>query len=856
MQPSHGNTSFPPVKVGSKSDSRVPKPPKPPEKPLMPYMRYSRKVWEQVKNSNPQSKLWEVGKIIGQMWRELPEDEKSLFVEEYESEKAQYTEALRQYHNSPSYQSWLAAKERAEKNIEEQEQERKQVAPRARERPDGQQNDLRESYILEDNEEDPEDQFTAKHVAAARFQRNHRLMLEILSDSRLPDPGQFITETRLNTLRMQVEQLKNHKRNLSQEIDNCEARHQSKIRRMKEESEKYIIDYEKLVSFCPIITEAQFGEMIIRAKCDMHREEEERRERQLAEIEARHKRAQQRQQREAEIMAEVERRRQQHALQQQRAQQQLHPPHAQHQALKEEENQRPCPENGEAIQPVHEGSHEIHSRPMQQPGLPSNPPSNTGTIHPHTVQPQIPHNIIPVAPGHLPSGYAPPPGPPRSVPHGHPPGVQPCQMYPPPIPQGQQPGNQTQVMQQYSQHGGYIPQHQSHTQHHYPPPPQYPPQTQQQISSHFAPNIIPPVPQQSQQIISAKPSSSFPKEPPPSSVSQVPLVTTKKTSSASSTSSTSSTSSSAVTSKKKKQTSKEKKAALSASASSNAPINEDQSSSGSLSTQTSGDPAMLPQPSRPPTSFLPSEYPVQHHPGMLVDANQPPPPPGYHAHPHVQQLPGYYHIGMQQHHIGHPPPHPHTPQHHSQHPQSQMHPIPSGSYPPPHMRPPGSPAYAVQGAGNYPPPSIPSQQALQTGNQPPGMYHHQATQQQPPHMMGPPGGQSNIWHHQESGYPPPHYSGGPRYPPVPLHSYHHPQQQRPYGMPPGPPQLQDSSQLASSPAMTSGSSVVPQQPSVPAPPPYQASSGGFWPQQPNIEYRQSDSNLRYYISFKIILERI
>ncbi|OON17852.1 HMG box, partial [Opisthorchis viverrini] len=309
----------------SKGEGRTPKPPKPPEKPLMPYMRYSRKVWEQVKNSNPHLKLWEVGKIIGQMWRELPDDEKNMYVEEYDAEKTQYTEALRQYHSSPAYQAWLLAKERglflpvpyfinspfrsAEKLSEEQDQERKQSTMRSRDRVmDPTQTDLRESYILEDNEEDAEDQYTAKHVAAARFQRNHRLMQEILSDARLPDPGQLITQSRLNTLRSQVEQLKNHKRNLCQEIEGCELRHRAKLERIQEDSDKFIADYEKLTASRPMITESQFADMIVKAKSDLQREEEERLSRYLAEVEMRRRKQQQRQQREAELAAEAERR--------------------------------------------------------------------------------------------------------------------------------------------------------------------------------------------------------------------------------------------------------------------------------------------------------------------------------------------------------------------------------------------------------------------------------------------------------------------------------------------------------------------------------------------------------------------
>ncbi|XP_012551398.2 SWI/SNF-related matrix-associated actin-dependent regulator of chromatin subfamily E member 1 isoform X3 [Bombyx mori] len=262
----HSHPGFQPQKIGKGAGvgAGLPKPPKPPEKPLMPYMRYSRRVWDSVKAAHPDLKLWEIGRIIGGMWRDLPESEKAGFVDEYEAEKAQYTELLKAYQSSPAYLQWLAHKNRVVGNLEEETSTKKGSSQKEQ-----QQQDRRIDIQPAEDEEDQDEGLSVKHVAYARYLRNHRLINEIFSDTVVPDVRSVVTTARMQILKKQVQSLTMHQKKLEDELQQIEEKFEAKKRKFIESSEAF---QEELKKHCrPAVDEDTFQRMVERALEQMRR---------------------------------------------------------------------------------------------------------------------------------------------------------------------------------------------------------------------------------------------------------------------------------------------------------------------------------------------------------------------------------------------------------------------------------------------------------------------------------------------------------------------------------------------------------------------------------------------------------
>ncbi|KAF8357971.1 swsn-3 [Pristionchus pacificus] len=220
--------------------------PKAPDRPLVPYMRYSRKMWAKVRAENPDAQLWDISKIIGSMWKDVSEMEKHTYNQEYEIEKMEYEKAMKNFHNSNSYQQY-------------QQQQKGGKAPQKMSRG---RMDVGGVVIQPIEDDADNNELSARRVSAIRFDRNHRLITELLSTNIVNDTRTIVAQSRIELLKKQADSLIMHQKKLEKELTDMGEKFNEKKRGLETSSEEFADNLKKVCDEKVVVEPTKYEEMV------------------------------------------------------------------------------------------------------------------------------------------------------------------------------------------------------------------------------------------------------------------------------------------------------------------------------------------------------------------------------------------------------------------------------------------------------------------------------------------------------------------------------------------------------------------------------------------------------------------
>ncbi|EGT33803.1 hypothetical protein CAEBREN_09141 [Caenorhabditis brenneri] len=219
--------------------------PKMPERPLQPYMRYSRKMWPRVRAENPEAQLWDIGKIVGKMWLEITDAERSIFQHEYELEKADYEKQMKNFQGN-GMSNFMMNKGRA-KNNEKMSRSRM---------------DAGGVVIQPVDEDEGGNEMSTRRLAGVRYERNNRLISDLFSPSIVTDTRTVVPHHRMEMLKRQAASLGTHQSKLEEELTKLERAHDNRKRAIEKGSDDFQEQLKKVVSEKPVVDEEKFEQTV------------------------------------------------------------------------------------------------------------------------------------------------------------------------------------------------------------------------------------------------------------------------------------------------------------------------------------------------------------------------------------------------------------------------------------------------------------------------------------------------------------------------------------------------------------------------------------------------------------------